>query len=473
MNSTTSPTLQLATFVANTFFEDLPSDVQEKLHLFYLDYLRVASVGKRMPWSEWAENFIKASSQLGQSAVLFSDQKLDSQSAAFLNAIYSGSIDADDVHVGSMLHPGCVVFSAALAVGQSLNRSGSQILSAVFCGYEAMIRIGLAIQPSHFKRGFQSTSTCGVLGAAIAAAKLIHFEKDRETQIEKIAQTLGIGSSFAGGLVQFFHSGSTVKRLHAAQAASSGVRAALLVDAGFSGPMDILEGKDGFAKAYSDESNLTQAFATLGKTFVVHEVSIKPHACSARVLSAIEAAQLIISELSAGNGEATTLDCSSIASITLGIPKVIQGRLTQNNPADLQAAQMSAPFAVALSLHHAIHHLNPTLNITDFEQGLADLEIIRLTQMVECVLDDEVEQTSSTESVSAKLSVTLTNGKTFTQLIAAPQGSITRPYALKDIQDLLKVELLNRYDQIVSNEIVSLSSYLGSLQNNNFLLLLN
>jgi 2-methylcitrate dehydratase PrpD len=63
-----------------------------------------------------------------------------------------GSIDADDVHVGSMLHPGCVVFSAALAVGQHLNLSGSQIFSAVVCGYEAMIRIGTAIQPSHFKR---------------------------------------------------------------------------------------------------------------------------------------------------------------------------------------------------------------------------------------------------------------------------------------------------------------------------------
>ena len=458
-----SPTIQLATFVADTFFENLPNDVQEKLHLFYLDYLRVASVGKKMPWSQWAENFIQTSSQAGQSAVLFSDQKLDPQSAAFLNAIYSGSIDADDVHVGSMLHPGCVVFSAALAVGQSLNCSGSQILSAVFCGYEAMIRIGLAIQPSHFKRGFQSTSTCGVLGAAVAASKLIHWEKDRESQIEKIAQTLGIGSSFAGGLVQFFHSGSTVKRLHAAQAASSGVRAALLVDAGFSGPLDILEGKDGFAKAYSDESDLAKAFLTLGKEFVIHEVSIKPHACSARVLSAIEAAQLITSDLSASIG-ATFLDCSSITNITLGIPKVIQGRLTQNDPADLQAAQMSAPFAVALSLYRAIHHLNPTLNITDFEQGLANQEITRLTKMVDCVLDDEVEQTSSTESVSAKLTITLTNGKSFVQFIAAPQGSITRPYALKDIQDLLKVELLNRYDAVITKYEIETASQFSQLE---------
>ena len=472
MNTITSPTRQLATFVADTFFEQLPEDIQSKLHLFYLDYLRVASVGKEMPWSDWAQNFIQSSSQAGQSPVLFSHRKLDPQSAAFLNAIYSGSIDADDVHVGSMLHPGCVVFSAALAIGQSLNSSGSQILSAVVCGYEAMIRIGLAIQPSHFKRGFQSTSTCGVLGAAVAAAKLLHWNQSREIQIEKIAQTLGIASSFTGGLVQFFHSGSTVKRLHAAQASSSGVRAALLVEAGFSGPLDILEGKDGFAKAYADESDFEKAFAGLGQTFVIPEVSIKPHACSARVLSAIEAAKLIIGDIT-NQQLITPPSCSDIVGITLGIPKVIQGRLTKNEPTDLQAAQMSAPFAVALSLHHAIHELNPILSIVDFEQGLTNDEITRLAQMVQCELDDDVEKTSSSESVSAKLTLTLVNGEILTQFISAPQGSITRPYAIEDLQALLTTELLNRYEATFTTEIVLTAGSFSSVQNSNTFLLPN
>ncbi|WP_108646823.1 MmgE/PrpD family protein [Polynucleobacter rarus] len=472
MNTINSPTIQLATFVADTFFEKLPEDVQSKLHLFYLDYLRVASVGKRMPWSQWAENFIQGSSQTGQSPVLFSNLKLDSQSAAFLNAIYSGSIDADDVHVGSMLHPGCVVFSAALAIGQSLNCSGSQIMSAVICGYEAMIRIGLGVQPSHFKRGFQSTSTCGVLGAAVAAAKLLHWQQSREIQIEKIAQTLGIASSFTGGLVQFFHSGSTVKRLHAAQASSSGVRAALLVEAGFSGPMDILEGKDGFAKAYADESDLAKAFAGLGQTFVVHEVSIKPHACSARVLSAIEAAKLITEEMTQDQ-LTTPLSCSDIVGITLGIPKVIQGRLTKNEPTDLQAAQMSAPFAVALSLHHAIRQFNPILSIIDFEDGLANEEVIRLAKMVQCELDEDVEKTSSSESVSAKLTLTLANGTVFTKFITAPQGSITRPYAIEDMQALLRTELLSRYEPTFTYEIVSTASCFGLVKNSRTFLLPN
>jgi 2-methylcitrate dehydratase PrpD len=453
LNSTHSPTLDLATFVADTFYENLPKEVQEKLELFFFDYLRVASVGERMSWSQWARNYIQTTAHSGQARVLFSNQLLDPESAAFLNTIFSGSIDADDVHVGSMLHPGCVVFSAALAIGQQQKLSGAQIFSAVVCGYEAMIRIGTAIQPSHFKRGFQSTSTCGVLGACVAAAKLLHWDKERSIQIQKIAQTIGIASSFAGGLVQFFHSGSTVKRIHAAQAASSGVRAALLVDAGFSGPEDILEGKDGFAKAYADESNWQKAFLHLGQHFCLHEVSLKPHACSARVLSAIEAAQCIVKKLNAEHPN-HSFSLSDIHTIRLGIPKVIQGRLTQNTPKDLQAAQMSAPFAVVLSFYHALNQLNPTLNINDFEQGLNNQEIMRLTQLVNCELDEEVEKSSSSESVSAKLTITLTTGERYEHFIPAPQGSITRPFSTSDIAQLLKTEFGSRYRSEICEKII-------------------
>jgi hypothetical protein len=98
---------------------------------------------------------------------LFGGRPLDPVGAAFLNSVYSGSIDADDTHVGSMLHPGAIVFSAALAV--CTNASGAEYLAAVAAGYEAMICIGLSIQPTHFRRGFQSTATCGGFGAAVAA----------------------------------------------------------------------------------------------------------------------------------------------------------------------------------------------------------------------------------------------------------------------------------------------------------------
>jgi len=261
MDNTNSPTHQIAKFAADLRFADLPEKVQQQLIGFFLDYFRVASIGERMEWSRWGLEYADKTAKLGTSSILFSKQSLDPVSASFTNTLYSGSIDADDVHVGAMLHPGCIMFSVALAIGQMQHSSGEQILAAVAAGYESMIRIALAIQPSHFKRGFQSTSTIGVFGAAITASKLLSNNADSTLDI---AHAMGLGASFAGGLTQFYHSGSTVKRLHSAQAASSGVKAALLVKSGFSGPTDILEGKDGFFRAYADSFDASILSQELG-----------------------------------------------------------------------------------------------------------------------------------------------------------------------------------------------------------------
>ena len=429
----TQATQIISKFAANLQFSDLPSPIQDSLIHFALDYFRVASIGERMEWSQWGRNNAQGTAGKGNSPVLFSDANYDPISTTFLNTLYAGSLDADDVHVGAMLHPGCIMFSTGLAIGQARHQSGAEVLAAIAAGYEAMIRLALCIQPSHFGRGFQSTSTIGVFGSAVTAAKLIFTGPAAE---KSIAASLGIAASFAGGLTQFYHSGSTVKRLHAAQAASSGIKAALLVESGFTGPDDIFEGKDGFARAYADAVDFSPLEHNLGKTFRIAEVAVKPHACSARVLSAIEASSEIRSQ--------HNFDVSEIESIYLGIPKVIQGRLTTNHPADLQAAQMSAPFAIALSLLRKSSNSTFSFGIDDFVIGLEDPKVMYLTQLVRCELDEEVEKTSSEESVSAKVIVTLRNGQKLRAFIVSPKGSIARPFSLQDHIARAESELNNR-----------------------------
>ena len=441
MNPPNSPSFEIARFASDLRFKDLPEKVQQQLIGFLYDYFRVASIGQRMEWSKWGRDYAAITANLGPSSILFSDQSLDPVSASFTNTLYSGSIDADDVHVGAMLHPGCIMFSVGLAIGQMKHSSGEQILAAVAAGYEAMIRIALSIQPSHFKRGFQSTSTIGVFGAAITAAKLLSSKEDSTLTI---AQAMGIGASFAGGLTQFYHSGSTVKRLHAAQAASSGVKAALLVDRGFSGPTDILEGKDGFFRAYADHFDASVLSQGLGSFYRISEVAVKPHACSARVLSAIEATANICKQ--------HKIEADQVESIYLGIPKVIQGRLTSNSPSDIQAAQMSAPFCVALTISQDHHNQGFSLNVEDFESGMMNEQVMHVTSLVNCVVDEEIETTSSEESVSAKVRIQLKDGSAYTDMIISPKGSIARPFTLEDHQLRMRQELSKRYDEHFVNQ---------------------
>jgi 2-methylcitrate dehydratase PrpD len=432
----TQPTQLISEFSANLNYADLPAPIQNCLIHFALDYFRVASMGERMEWSKWGRTYAKQTAGHGLSPVLFSGDQYDPVSTTFLNTVYAGSLDADDVHVGAMLHPGCIMFSTGLAIGQARHLSGAEVLAAVAAGYEAMIRLALCIQPSHFGRGFQSTSTMGVFGAAVTAAKLL-FPGANGAQ--SIAASLGIAASFSGGLTQFYHSGSTVKRLHAAQAASSGTKAALLVEAGFTGPHDIFEGKDGFARAYANAVDFSFLEKDLGHSFRIAEVAVKPHACSARVLSAIEASTEIRNQ--------HVFDPADIDSVVLGIPKVIQGRLTSNQPSDLQAAQMSAPFAVALSLLRQPGEATFSFGIDDFVVGLQDPQVMQLTQRVHCVLDEEIERTSSEESVSAKVIVRLQDGRQFSAFVVSPKGSIARPFALEDHIARAESELISRLPQ--------------------------
>lgn len=439
----TQATQIISKFAANLRFADLPASIQSALIHFALDYFRVASIGERMEWSEWGRNYTKGTAGQGNSPVLFSDSSYDPVNTSFLNTLYAGSLDADDVHVGAMLHPGCIMFSTGLAIGQARHQSGAEVLAAIAAGYEAMIRLALCIQPSHFGRGFQSTSTMGVFGAAVTAAKLIFPGSTGE---KSIAASLGIAASFAGGLTQFYHSGSTVKRLHAAQAASSGTKAALLVESGFTGPHDIIEGKDGFARAYADAVDFSLLENGLGNQYRIAEVAVKPHACSARVLSAIEASNDIRSQ--------NAFDTSEIESIYLGIPKVIQGRLTTNRPADLQAAQMSAPFAVALSLLRKSSTTTFSFGIDDFVMGLQDPQVMHLTQLVQCELDEEVEKTSSEESVSAKVVVKLKNGQELTAFVISPKGSIARPFTMEDHIARAESELISRLSKSKLSQLI-------------------
>ncbi|GAA4332845.1 MmgE/PrpD family protein [Pigmentiphaga soli] len=432
MNVPASPTAALAGFAAGLDYRRLPESIQGLLFELSIDYLRVASLGERMPWSDWARDYVRQTGGQGGAPVLYSALRTDPVSAAFLNTVYAGSIDADDTHVGAMLHPGCIVFSAALAIGQARGLSGHRVLAAVVAGYEAMIRIGLSVQPSHFKRGFQSTATCGVFGSAVAAAALL-FPGDAA----RIAGTIGMAASFSGGLVQFFHSGSTVKRVHAAQAARAGVQAALLAEAGFSGPADILEGQDGFARAYSDGFDFAPLFDGLGTAFRMTEVLVKPHACSARTQSAVEAAATLCREHGIG--------AADIAAITLGIPSVIQGRLTGTEPRSLQAAQMSAPFCIAVAIRKESRSPAFTLNVDDFEAGLQDPVVTQLSAKVSCVLDDEVERTSAAESVSARVTLHLNDGRELTGFVLAPKGSASRPFTRQDHVDRAAEELGRRY----------------------------
>ena len=170
------------------------------------------------------------------------------------------------------------------------------------------------------------------------------------------------------------------------------------------------------------------------------DVLVKSHAAAARVAAGIDAMLELREQYKFAIGD--------IASMALGIPKIIQGRLTNPHPVDLQAAQMCLPFSVALA---SKIKLAPgqiaTLGISDFEAGLKDQSLHALEERTTIALDDEVEAASNELSTAARVSVTLRDGRTFSRLVPAPKGSPSRSFTGEEHEARFMQELSSRVSE--------------------------
>jgi 2-methylcitrate dehydratase PrpD len=440
----------LAGWCADFRLEDAPKEVVDRMKGLVLDLFRVVAVGARMPWSRAARKLALELGGTGVSTVLLYGDRLDAARAAFVNGAFAHACDLDDTHVGSMHHAGAAVLPAVLAMAEQEDSSGRELLEAAICGYEASLRIGLAVQPSLFRRGFMATPTCGALGAALAVGKLLRFGH------EDLAGALGAAAHYAGGLAQCYKSGSFIKRINGARAAESGTIAALLVREGIWGPRDILEGEAGFFRAFADESDPTKVTGDLGQAYRLMEVSTKIHAGAGRLQASNDAGLSLSAE--------HNLTPKQIIDVEVGIPKVIQGRLTQADPPDLQSAQLSVPFSLAMALSLGrTRGSQAAIRREDYETALTSSDIRALSRRVRCVLDAEIEAGTNTEEVPSRVTLRLDDGRVLDCRVEHPRGSPHRLMAWDELRTLFRDTVVDALSEKSVSTVVDLVAGLDDL----------
>jgi 2-methylcitrate dehydratase PrpD len=235
-------TKELARFINVTEYHQLPERVVEQAKLCFLDFL---SVTLRGSLTNSAEIVRKTISDGDESTVIggHSSNPLD---ASLANGVSAHSLDLDDGHRLAQLHPGACVIPAALSLSEARDKSGKEFITALVVGYQVAIRLGMLVNPGHRWRGFHSTGTCGTMGAAAAACKIMDLDENYTLN------ALGLAGTQAAGLLVSDHSGSMAKHLHAGRAAQSGVLSALLASEGFTGAHDIIESEEGLISAMGD-----------------------------------------------------------------------------------------------------------------------------------------------------------------------------------------------------------------------------
>jgi len=274
----TNCTEELVRFVTETQYAGFPAEVLSAAKRCILDGIAVILAGSTEPCSRIVLQYVRSLAGRRECAILGKGKfRAPAPLAALFNGTAGHAMDFDDSLMPQtpdravLLHPTLGPLAAGLAVGEKLGSSGRDFLTAFLVGFEAECRISEAIHPDHWKRGFHTSNTVGVFGAALTAARLMGLTS------EKVRNALGIAASMASGLMVNF--GTMVKPLHAGRAAESGIASTQMAGLGYIAHPEALEGPKGFFHAFAGGFDINQIRGRLGRPFSVLRVSIKPYPC--------------------------------------------------------------------------------------------------------------------------------------------------------------------------------------------------
>src|SRR6478735_3094715 len=259
----------LARFVVDTRWEDIPAEARHEARRALLNFFAVALAGCRTEPVELALRSLSEFSGGKQATIVGRTERIDALSAAFLNAAGANVFDYCDTHLPTVVHPTAPLAPAVLAMAELQRVTGSQLLTAFVLGFEIECRVGQAISPGHYPKGWHITSTCGVFAAAAAAGQLLGLG------VQPMVWALGTAATQSAGLCECL--GWPAKSVSVGNAARNGLWSALLAERGFSGPAEPLAGAQGFFAVMDEPVNWDGLLAGLGADWQVANNSLKPY----------------------------------------------------------------------------------------------------------------------------------------------------------------------------------------------------
>lgn len=403
---------QLAGWAAQLAFSDIPDPVIEDQKTRVLDILGVTLAASAMPRSEPVR---RAALRLGsgdESRIIGFGDRTSAASAAVANGALAHALDYDDTHNESVVHISAPVISTGLTLGEALRSDGQTVLAAMVAGAEAGVRIGSAAPGGFHRRGFHATGVVGALAATIVAGKLLGLDAGR------LRHAIGTAVSQASGVMECFRDGSETKQLHPGWAAHSGIAAAYLAEAGFTGPATALEGRNGFYQAHADTNppDYTKIHMDLGREWSCLATSYKPYPCGHVVHAFLDALLMLYREEGLRAEQVESIACPIAEWM---IPVMCEPREVKLRPQSEYHAKFSFPFTMAAALTFG------RLGVEAFsEANIRDTEILELAEKIHHEVDHGAPGTGR---FKGWVKVTTTDGRHLERIVEDNWGSPANP----------------------------------------------
>jgi 2-methylcitrate dehydratase PrpD len=399
-------TRMLAKYVVEARAEDLPAPVRAEACRTLLNWAGCAVGGSRQDAVEIAVRALKPFAGPAHASLLGRRERMDALHAALINGISSHVLDFDDTHLKTVIHPAGPVASAILALAETQPVSGRDFLHALVLGAEVECRIGNAVYPAHYDRGWHITGTTGVFGAAAASGRLLGLSE------QQMRWAFGLAATQPVGLREMF--GTMTKSFHPGRAAQNGLTAALLAKEQFTSSEVGLEGRTGWAHVLSTACDYTQITQGLGEHYEIVLNTYKPFACGVVLHPIIDACLRLRA--------AHHLTPDAIDRIDLAVNALVLELTGRRAPKTGLEGKFSVYFAAAVAIAAG------AAGVKEFTDAwVREPAVVALSDRVVATVDRNIGE------AQARVAIALKDGRRVEQLVEHAVGSVEQPMSDADL----------------------------------------
>jgi 2-methylcitrate dehydratase PrpD len=337
----TSVSEQLARRIVGVDPAELPQTVRETCERLLIDVTGLCVAARK---TDYVKAALAAWPEAGPATAIGHVRPLSAAGAAFVNGTAAHGEDFDDTFEGGPVHAGAVVVPAVLATAEQEGLDGAAVLGGLAVGVEAICRLSTVVPKAVHKAGFHPTAVFGVMAAAAGVGAALRLDA------RQLADALGVAGSMAGGIIEYLADGSWTKRMHPGWAAQSGLRAALLARAGFTGPRTVLEGAHGLFHgfAHTREGNWGALLDGFGERWLAGTLAFKPYPCGTMVQPYIDCARRL-----SARGVAPEDIAGMVCEVGEGtVHRLWEPLEEKRRPPNGYAAKFSTPYCIAYGVLH-------------------------------------------------------------------------------------------------------------------------
>lgn len=404
----------LAEFAVSLNPDAIPPEVIERTKACVLDCLGAALAGSSTALAQGLLQMIEQEGGHQEATLIGRGGRATMRQAALYNGVIAHALDYDDVSWSMNGHPSVTLLPPVLAIGEGFARTGRELLTAFVVGLELEGKLGAAVNPELYRRGWHATAVLGTLGAALASARLLGLD------VGATIQALGIAASLAAGLRENF--GTMTKPLHAGRAGENGVAAALLARAGLTASEQALDGPFGFCRVFSEGVDAEKVLAALGRPFeLVHPgVVFKRFPSCAGTHPALDAVLALAAEFDLRVADVELVECAT--------DPQTRDMLIYPEPRTGLEGKFSMPFCVAVALR------DRRVGLADFtEDKVRDPELIALMQRVRLTVDPELERSGYLSRSATTVTIRLRDGPALARRVDLARGNPENPLSREEL----------------------------------------